>query len=398
MDQKRRKPLLTEKKQDFSTLCVHAGHGADALTGAVMPPIVLASTYAQESPGRHKGFEYSRTQNPTRLAWERAVAQLEHGRSAYAFSSGMAAASTALELLPAGSHVVATDDLYGGTHRLFRRVREKTANLKFSFVDFTDLDAVRRAITGQTRLLWVESPSNPLLKLTDLEEVADIGRHHNVLTLCDNTFASPWCQQPLSMGFDLVLHSATKYLNGHSDMVGGVLVASSSELCEQLAFLQNSVGSIAGPFDSYMALRGLKTLALRMSRHSESALQIASWLESNPHVRQVRYPGLESHPQHELACRQMRRGFGGMITVVLNTDLAGASKFLERIELFSLAESLGGVESLIEHPALMTHAAIPPDERRALGFEDGLIRLSVGIEDPGDLIQALGRALDSLSA
>lgn len=387
---------MTEERQDFSTLCVHAGHGADVLTGAVMPPIVLASTYAQESPGQHKGFEYSRTRNPTRLAWERAVADLEEGKGAYAFASGMAAASTALELLPAGSHVVATDDLYGGTHRLFRRVRERSANLSFSFVDFTDLDSVRRAFTEQTRLLWVESPSNPLLKLTDLKAVASIGHEHDVLTLCDNTFASPWCQQPLSMGFDLVLHSATKYLNGHSDMVGGVLVANDEELCGQLAFLQNSIGSIAGPFDSYLALRGLKTLALRMARHSDSALHIASWLEQQPHVRQVRYPGLKSHPQYDLACRQMRRGFGGMITAVLDTDLAGARKFLERIELFSLAESLGGVESLIEHPALMTHAAVPADQRRALGFEDGLIRLSVGIEDPEDLIKSLRRALQSV--
>jgi len=380
----------------FATLCVHAGHEPEPVTGAVMPPISLAATYAQGSSGKHTGYEYSRTRNPTRQAWEQAMAALEGGVAGYGFASGMAAAAAALELLPTGSHVVAMDDLYGGTRRLFSQVRERSAGLKFSFVDLTDPQRFEDALTPETRLVWVESPTNPLLKLADLKAIAEIARRHEIISLCDNTFATPWCQRPLAFGFDLVLHSATKYLNGHSDMVGGVLVAGSAELSTRIGFIQNSVGAIAGPFDAYLALRGVKTLALRMERHSESALAIAAWLEPHHGVHRVLYPGLSSHPQHALAQRQMNRGYGGMISVVLDTNLAGARRFLEQVRIFTLAESLGGVESLIEHPALMTHAAVPADERKALGFADGLIRLSIGVEDPQDLITALNDALSVL--
>jgi len=377
----------------ISTLCVHGGQEPEPVTGAVMPPVSFASTYAQRSPGKHSGYEYSRSQNPTRMAWERAAAALEGGAAAYAFGSGLAAAATALDLLPAGSHVVAMDDLYGGTNRLFRQVRAKSAGLEFTFADLADPAALEQAITPETKMIWVETPSNPLLKLADLSAIASVARKHGVLTLCDNTFATPWSQRPIEHGFDIVLHSATKYLNGHSDMVGGVLVAGSPELAERIAFLQNSVGAIAGPMDSYLALRGVKTLALRMERHSASALAIAEKLESHPKVRRAIYPGLASHPQHELARRQMQRGFGGMITAILDTDIEGARRFLETVKLFTLAESLGGVESLIEHPALMTHASVPEEQRRALGFEDGLVRLSVGIEDVEDLMADIDAAL-----
>ncbi|MGH8428065.1 MAG: trans-sulfuration enzyme family protein [Gammaproteobacteria bacterium] len=380
----------------FETLCVHGGQEPDLVTGAVMPPISQASTYAQVSPGKHKGYEYSRTQNPTRLAWERAIASLEGGVEGYAFASGMAAAATALELLPAGSEVLAMDDLYGGTHRLFQKVRAKSAGLKFTYADLSDSQTLAKALTSETRLVWVETPSNPLLKLVDLTAVAEAARKVGALTLADNTFATPWSQRPLEHGFDLVLHSATKYLNGHSDMVGGVLVAGAPELAERIAFLQNSVGAVAGPFDSYLALRGVKTLALRMERHSSSALAIAEHLATHPKVRRLVYPGLESHPQHTLAKRQMQRGFGGMVSAVLASDLDGARRFLEQVKLFTLAESLGGVESLIEHPALMTHAAMPETQRQALGFDDGLVRLSVGIEDPRDLIADLDNALNAI--
>ncbi len=377
----------------FDTLCIHGGQSPEPVTGAVMPPISQASTYAQKSPGEHTGYEYSRTQNPTRMAWERAVATLEGGAGAHAFASGLAAAATALDLLPSGSRVVAMDDLYGGTRRLFERVRARSAGLDFHFADLSKPEVLEQAITPDTKMVWVESPTNPLLKLADLKAVADAAHRVGALALCDNTFASPWSQRPLEHGFDLVLHSATKYLNGHSDMVGGVLVSATPELVEQVAFLQNSVGAVAGPFDAYLALRGLKTLALRMERHSASALTLAEWLESHPKVKRVVYPGLPSHPQHALAKRQMQRGFGGMITAMLDTDVDGARRFLEQVRLFTLAESLGGVESLIEHPALMTHAAVPEAERRALGFEDGLVRLSVGIEDVADLRADLEQAL-----
>ncbi len=388
--------MNTTDSSRFDTLCVHGGQSPEPITGAVMPPISQASTYAQKSPGKHTGYEYSRTQNPTRQAWERAVAALEGGAGAYAFASGLAAAATALDLLPSGSRVVAMDDLYGGTRRLFEQVRARSAGLDFHFADLSDPQILEQAITPNTRLVWVESPTNPLLKLADLSAVAAAAHRVGALALCDNTFASPWSQRPIEYGFDLVLHSATKYLNGHSDMVGGVLVPANVELAERVAFLQNSVGAVAGPFDAYLALRGLKTLALRMERHSMSALALAKWLETQTKVRRVIYPGLASHPQHALAKRQMQRGFGGMITVMLDTDVDGARRFLERVRLFTLAESLGGVESLIEHPALMTHAAVPEAERHALGFEDGLVRLSVGIEDVADLRADLEQALAAI--
>ncbi|MDH3920651.1 MAG: PLP-dependent aspartate aminotransferase family protein, partial [Rhodospirillales bacterium] len=318
---------------------------------------------------------------------------LESGTAGFAFASGMAATATVLELLESGSHVVAMDDLYGGTYRLFENVRRKSAGLDFSFVDMTDLAALESAIRPETRLIWVESPTNPLLKLVDLEAVAELGRRRGILSACDNTFATPWVQRPLELGFDLVMHSATKYLNGHSDMVGGVLaVGDRPELAERLAFLQNAVGGVQGPFDSFLALRGLKTLALRMARHCTNAAAVAAYLESHPKIERVFYPGLESHAQHALAQRQMPAG-GGMVTAVLKGGLDEARRFLERVEIFSLAESLGGVESLIEHPAIMTHASIPADTRAQLGISDGLVRLSVGVEDEADLIADLGQAL-----
>ncbi|HEX5314174.1 MAG TPA: PLP-dependent transferase [Gammaproteobacteria bacterium] len=384
---------MSETELRFETLCVHGGQAPDPVTGAVMPPISQASTFAQASPGKHRGYEYSRTRNPTRLAWERAIAALEGGCEAFAFASGMAAAATALELLPAGSEVLAMDDLYGGTHRLFQKVRAESAGLRFVYADLSDTKAIASSFGADTRMVWIETPSNPMLKLVDLAAVAEAAHRVGALAVCDNTFATPWCQRPLEFGFDIVLHSATKYLNGHSDMVGGVLVAGTPELAARIAFLQNSIGAVAGPFDAYLALRGVKTLALRMERHSASALAIAEHLEGHPKVRRVIYPGLSSHPQHTLAKHQMQRGFSGMLTAILATDLAGARRFLERVELFTLAESLGGVESLIEHPALMTHAAMSEAQRRALGFDDGLVRLSVGIEDPRDLIADLDAAL-----
>lgn len=377
----------------FATRCIHGGQSPDPVTGAVMPPISLSSTYAQASPGRHGGFEYSRTQNPTRMAWERAVASLEEGAGAYAFASGMAAAATALELVPAGSHVVAMDDIYGGTYRLFKNVRERSAGIRFTFADLSRTGALEEALEDDTALIWIETPTNPLLKLADLSAIARIARERNVMTLVDNTFASPYLQKPLTEGCDLVLHSATKYLNGHSDMVGGVLVARTDELSEQIAFLQNSVGAVAGPFDSYLALRGAKTLALRMERHCENALKVAKWLEAHNKVERVVYPHLPSHPQYKIARRQMPAGGGGMVSVYLKSDEQGARRFLEAVKIFTLAESLGGVESLIEHPAIMTHASVPAETRRALGVSDGLVRLSVGIEQVQDLINDLDEAL-----
>ena len=377
----------------FATRAIHAGQRPDPSTGAIMVPIYATSTYVQESPGVHKGYEYSRSQNPTRMAYERCVADLESGVRGYAFASGMAASATVLELLPAGSHVVAMDDLYGGTYRLFERVRKTSQNLQVSFVDLADLASVQAAIRPDTRMIWVETPTNPLLRLADLGMLAELARRHRLLSVCDNTFASPWVQRPLEHGFDLVLHSATKYLNGHSDMVGGVVVArETNEMSDRLAFLHNALGAIQGPFDSYLALRGLKTLALRMEGHCENAQAIAEFLERHPAVEHVRYPGLASHPQHDLARRQMD-GFGGMVTAVLKGGLEAARRTLERTELFALAESLGGVESLIEHPAIMTHATIPPEQRARLGIADGLIRLSVGVEDIEDLLADLKQAL-----
>ena len=377
----------------FETRTIHGGQHPDPTTGAVMVPIYATSTYAQESPGVHKGFEYSRSQNPTRFAFERCVADLESGTKGYAFSSGLAAISTVLELLDAGAHVIASADLYGGSFRLFDKVRRRTMGLEFSFVDLSDLAAVEAAIQPNTGLIWVETPTNPMLHLADLDALAALAKRKGVLIAADNTFASPYCQRPLEHGFDIVMHSTTKYLNGHSDVVGGVLaVGGNADVADRLTFLQNAIGSIAGPFDSFLALRGVKTLALRMERHCSNAMAIATWLEAHKGVRQVIYPGLASHPQHELAKRQMH-GFGGMISVVLDRDLKGTMRMLERTELFTLAESLGGVESLIEHPAIMTHASIPPHVREELGIGDGMIRLSVGVENVDDLIADLEQAL-----
>jgi len=377
----------------FATRTIHAGQEPDPTTGAIMMPIYATSTFVQQSPGVHKGYEYARTQNPTRQAYERCVADLENGQAGFGFASGMAATATVLELLDAGDHVVAMDDLYGGTYRLFERVRRRSAGLAFSFVDLSDTAALEAAIRPETRMIWVETPTNPLLKLVDLEAAAEVGRRRGILTVADNTFASPWVQRPLDHGFDMTVHSATKYLNGHSDMVGGVVaVGDRPELIEKLAFLQNAVGAIAGPFDSFLALRGLKTLALRMERHCANALAIAEWLEGHGKIDRVYYPGLASHPQQALAKRQMH-GFGGIVTAVLKGGLAPARRFLERCEIFALAESLGGVESLIEHPGIMTHASIPPERRAELGFDDGLVRLSVGIEGVDDLIADLDQAL-----
>lgn len=377
----------------FSTRAIHAGQAPDPSTGAIMTPIYATSTYVQRSPGVHQGYDYARTVNPTRQAYERCVADLESGRAGFAFASGMAGTATVLELLDSGSHVVCMDDVYGGTWRLFANVRRRSAGLEFSFVDLTDADALNRALRPETRMVWVETPTNPLLKLVDLERVAAVAKHHGILAVADNTFASPWVQRPLELGFDLVVHSATKYLNGHSDMVGGVVVAGDRpEQIERLGYLQNAVGGIAGPFDSFLALRGLKTLALRMERHCANAGAIAAWLDRHPRVARVHYPGLPQHPQHPLAKRQMR-GFGGMVTAVLKGGLDAARRFLERCEIFALAESLGGVESLIEHPGIMTHASIPPAQRAALGIEDGLVRLSVGVEDLDDLLADLDQAL-----
>jgi cystathionine gamma-lyase len=372
---------------------IHAGQTPDPSTGAVMPPIYATSTYVQESPGVHKGYEYSRSQNPTRMAYERCIADLESGTAGFAFASGMAATATILDLLDSGSHVVAIDDLYGGSYRLFENVRRDSAGLTFSFVDLTAPDALEAAILPETRLIWVESPTNPLLKVVDLEAVTRTARARGILTCCDNTFATPWVQRPLELGFDLVMHSATKYLNGHSDMVGGVaVVGDRPETAERLGYLQNAVGAIQGPFDSFLALRGLKTLALRMERHCSNAEAVARYLEGHPRIERVYYPGLESHPQHALATRQMR-SFGGMVTAVIAGELAAARRFLERVEIFALAESLGGVESLIEHPAIMTHASLPEDKRAELGISDGLVRLSVGVENVDDLISDLAQAL-----
>jgi cystathionine gamma-lyase len=383
----------TPNRLAFATRTIHGGQHPDPSTGAVMVPIYATSTYVQESPGVHKGYEYSRSQNPTRMAFERCIADLESGTRGFAFASGLAGAATVLELLDAGSHIVAMDDLYGGSYRLFEGVRRRTAGLEVTYADLSDPAALERAVRPDTRMIWVETPTNPMLKLVDLEAVSAFARRRGILAVADNTFASPWVQRPLECGFDIVVHSATKYLNGHSDMVGGaVVVGEDADLAERLGFLQNAVGAISGPFDSFLALRGLKTLALRMERHCAGALEIARWLETHPRIRRVLYPGLESHPQHALAKRQMN-GFGGIVTVELDAGLDGTRRVLERCELFALAESLGGVESLIEHPAIMTHASLPAGKRAELGITDGLVRLSVGVEDAGDLRQDLERAL-----
>jgi len=377
----------------FATRTIHAGQHPDPSTGAVMVPIYANSTYAQESPGVHKGYEYSRSQNPTRQAFERCIADLESGTTGYAFASGLAAIATVLDLLLSGDHVVATDDLYGGSFRLFERVRRHSAGLDFSYADFGDPAAIEAAIRPDTKMIWIETPTNPLLKLADLAGIAALAKRRGILTVVDNTFASPFVQRPLELGCDIVVHSTTKYLNGHSDVVNGcAVVGDNRDLAERLKFLHNAVGAIAGPFDSFLALRGLKTLALRMERHCTNALRIARWLEARKEVERVIYPGLESHPQHAIAKKQMS-AFGGIVTVVLKRDLAGTKRFLERTRLFTLAESLGGVESLIEHPAIMTHASIPAVQRETLGISDSLVRLSCGVEDADDLIGDLAQAL-----
>lgn len=380
-------------KHHFSTRTIHAGQTPDPSTGAIMTPIYATSTFVQQSPGVNKGYEYARTQNPTRIAYERCVADLESGTRGFAFASGLAAMATILDTLETGSHVVAGDDLYGGTFRLFERVRKRSAGLDFTFVDISVPGALEAAAKPNTRMIWVETPSNPLLKLTDLRQVAAFAKPRGIVTVSDNTFASPYIQRPLEAGFDLVVHSATKYLNGHSDMVGGVaVVGDNRELSDQLAFLHNAVGAIAGPFDSFLALRGLKTLHLRMERHSQNAAELAAWLQHHPRVERVYYPGLASHPQHQLAQSQMSL-FGGMITAVLKGDLESTRRMLENCRLFALAESLGGVESLIEHPAIMTHGSIPVAQRAELGIGDTLIRISVGVEDVRDLRDDLENAL-----
>jgi cystathionine gamma-lyase len=385
--------MYSKQSLKFATRCIHGGQAPDPLTGAVMQPIYATSTYAQSSPGVHKGYDYARTANPTRGAWERCIADLESGTHGFAFASGMAATSTLLELIDAGSHIVAMNDLYGGTFRVFERVRKRSANLDVSFVDLTQQANLVKAVRPQTRMIWIETPTNPTLRLVDIAQVAEFARQRGILTVVDNTFASPWIQRPLELGADIVMHSATKYLNGHSDMVGGVAVTANAELAEKIGFLQNAVGAIAGPFDSFLALRGLKTLALRMRQSSESALHIAGWLEKHQRVAHVFYPGLPSHAQHELAKRQMKNGYSGIVSFAVKGGLEEARRVLERCRVFTLAESLGGVESLVDHPGLMTHASVPPEMRKTLGIDDALIRLSVGIEDLEDLVADLKEAL-----
>ena len=383
---------INDKQHGFATRTIHAGQEPDPSTGAIMQPIYATSTYVQSSPGVHQGYEYSRTQNPTRMAYERCIADLESGTAGFAFASGMATTGTLLELIDSGSHVIAMDDLYGGTRRLFAGVRERSAGLKFSFVDMTDLDEFEAAFTADTKMVWLESPSNPMMKVVDLEGIIAIAKQHDALIVVDNTFATPMLQRPLEYGADIVMHSATKFLNGHSDMIGGVAITADDELAERIGYLQNSIGSVSGPFDSFLVLRGLKTLAIRMERHCGSAMAIAEWLENDDRVESVLYPGLSSHPQHELAAKQMD-GFGGIVTFFIKGDIENARRFLERSKLFALAESLGGVESLVNHPAIMTHASVPEDVRAELGINDQLIRLSVGIESLDDLIADLDHSL-----
>ena len=383
-----------KNKQGFETRAIHAGQEPDPTTGAIMTPIYTSSTYVQESPGVHKGYDYSRSVNPTRKALEACIADLEGSSFGYAFASGMAASATVLELLNSGDHVIAMDDLYGGTYRLFENVRKRSAGLNFTFCDLSDLDTLEDSLNEKTRMIWIETPTNPLLKIADLEAISSFAKKNNLISVCDNTFCSPYIQNPLELGFDVVVHSATKYLNGHSDLIGGVVVCSQAkeDLANELLYLQNAVGSIMNPFDSFLLLRSLKTLPVRMERHCSSAQTIATYLESHDSIEKVIYPGLASHPQHEIAKKQMN-GFGGMISVVLKGGLESATSFLERTNLFSLAESLGGVESLIEHPAIMTHASIPAEIREEIGISDGLVRLSVGIESIEDLLEDIDNAL-----
>ncbi|HHT9116051.1 MAG: cystathionine gamma-synthase [Planctomycetes bacterium] len=378
-------------EQRFETRAIHAGCEPDSGTGAIMTPIFQTSTYVQESPGKHKGYDYSRTHNPTRTALEKNIASLEGGNYGLAFSSGMSAISTITQLLSPGDHVIICDDVYGGTFRLFDKVLKKY-NLEFDSVDLTVPQTLERHRKNNTRLVWLESPSNPLLKLVDIEAIARIAKKHTILVVVDNTFATPFFQKPLKLGADIVMHSATKYLNGHSDVIGGALVMKDKELYDKLQFLQNAVGAVPGPFDCFLVLRGIKTLAIRMERHAENAIKIAQFLENHPKVRKVLYPGLKSHPQHELAKKQMT-GFGGIVTFFIKGGLEAARRFLERVKIFSLAESLGGVESLIEHPAIMTHASLPKEVREKIGISDELIRVSVGIENVDDLIDDIEQAI-----
>jgi cystathionine gamma-lyase len=384
----------SKRQHDFGTRVIHGGQQPDPLTGAVMPPIYATSTYVQASPGKHRGFEYSRTANPTRNALQASLANLEGGHAGFAFASGMAASATVLELLDSGAHIVAMHDLYGGSYRLMENVRKRSAGLDVTFADLTSTEAFEAAIRPNTRMVWAETPTNPLLKLVDLSAIAQIAKRRGILSVCDNTFATPYLQRPLEHGFDIVVHSTTKYLNGHSDAIGGgAIVRADEALAQELGYLQNAVGGVPGPFDSFLTLRGIKTLALRMQRHCESALAIAQFLAKHPKIERVYYPGLPDHPQHALAKRQMSGGFGGIVTAMLRGGLADAQRFLERCELFSLAESLGGVESLIEHPALMTHASLPAAMRAELGISDTLVRLSVGIESVDDLTADLEQAM-----
>ena len=383
--------------QGFATKAIHSGQEPDPSTGAIIGPIYTSSTYVQESPGEHKGFDYSRTSNPTRKALEICMTDLEEGGQGFAFSSGMAATATVLELLDTGDHIISMDDLYGGTYRLFENVRKRSSGLEFSYSNLSSLEGLESLLKPNSRMIWVESPSNPLLKIVDLEKVSAFAKKHNLISVCDNTFCSSYVQKPLNLGFDVVLHSATKYLNGHSDVIGGLVVSSQEreDLAEQLAFLSNSIGSIMSPFDSFLVLRSLKTLAVRMEKHCENAFEVASFLEEHETIEKIYYPGLSNHPNHEIAKKQMN-GFGGMITVVLKGGLKTATTFLERTKIFALAESLGGVESLIEHPAIMTHASVPAEVRKDLGIEDGLVRLSVGIESVEDLLDDLNQALSGV--
>ena len=384
--------MSDNKNHGMGTKAIHAGQSPDPSTGAVMMPIYATSTYAQASPGEHQGYEYSRSHNPTRFAYERCVAALESGSHGYAFASGLAATSTVLELLDSGTHVICMDDVYGGTYRLFERVRARSAALQFSFVDLNDMAALEAALQPNTKMIWCETPTNPLLKIVDIARLSAFAKKHDLLLAVDNTFSSPILQRPLELGADIVMHSATKYLNGHSDIVGGMIVVNTPELAEQMTFLQNAVGGVQGPFDSFLALRGLKTLHLRMKAHCENAQFLAERLESHPAIEKVMYPGLASHPQHELAKTQMH-GFGGMVSVWLKGGFPEAKRFMERLELFTCAESLGGVESLANHPAVMTHASVPVERREALGVTGNLVRLSVGVEDVQDLWADIQQAL-----
>jgi cystathionine gamma-lyase len=387
--------MSSGKNHSFSTRCIHGGQSPDPTTGAVNVPIYATSTYAQAAPGEHKGFAYARGQNPTRYAFERCIADLEDGIAGFAFGSGMAAMDAVLDLLPQGAHMIASDDLYGGSYRLFERVRKGTTGLQVSYIDTSDLSKVSEALRPETKMIWLETPTNPLLKLTDIAAVATLARQKKILTVVDNTFATPWIQRPLSLGADITLHSVTKYIGGHSDIIAGVVAVRDQGLADQLKFIQNATGGILSPFDSFLALRGVKTLDVRMERHCTSAQKIAEYLAGHKKIEKVFYPGLTTHPQYALAKKQMR-GFGGMIAAAVKTDLAGAKKMLSSCKVFTLAESLGGVESLIEHPAIMTHASIPKEQREALGISDGLIRLSVGIEGADDLIADLDAALSAI--